>query len=95
MGAGLLTINHKRNLVTDSARCIILIDCLQNGRTINGERYASLLDQFNDELNKKRPHLPKKKVFFHQKNVEYTCIVAIAEMNELCYEFSLSSVILP
>ena len=35
------------------ARGIIHIDYLQKGRTIDGEYYANLLDQFNDDLKKK------------------------------------------
>ena len=51
-----------------NARGIIYVDYLQKGRTINGKYYANLLDQFNVELKKKRLHLGKKKVLFHQNN---------------------------
>ena len=44
---------------------VIHIDYLQKGRTINGEYYTNLLDRFNEDLKKKRPHLAKKKVLFH------------------------------
>lgn len=43
---------------------IIFTDYLENGRTITGQYYADLLDRFNAELMKKRPHLAKKKSFF-------------------------------
>ena len=37
------------------SRGIILIDYLQKGKTITGEYYASLLDQFDAILKEKRP----------------------------------------
>ena len=48
-------------------RSIIDIDYLTSKQTINGDYYA-LLDRFNNILKKKRPHLAKKKVLFHQDN---------------------------
>ncbi|QQP51432.1 Mariner transposase, partial [Caligus rogercresseyi] len=41
------------------ARGVIHIDYLQKGRTMNGEYYTSLLDRFNEDLKKKRPHLAR------------------------------------
>jgi len=46
------------------ARGIIHINYLSSKQTINGD-YAALLDRFNI-LKKKRPHLMKKKILFHQ-----------------------------
>ncbi|QQP58373.1 Putative mariner transposase [Caligus rogercresseyi] len=69
------------------ARGVIHIDYLQKGRTMNGEYYTSLLDQFNEDLKKKRPHLAKKKVIFHQDNARvHTCVVSMAKFYELRYE---------
>ena len=46
------------------AHGIILIDYLENERTITGEYYAALLDQLSKEIKKKRPQMAKKKVLF-------------------------------
>ena len=42
---------------------IILIDYLQEGKTITGEYNASLLNRFHAMLEKKRPHLAEKSAF--------------------------------
>ncbi|KAG5331340.1 GVQW3 protein, partial [Acromyrmex charruanus] len=59
----LLTVDHKRDRVTISKqwRCF-------SKQVINGDYYAALLDHFNNILKKRRPHLAKKKVLFHQNN---------------------------
>ena len=46
------------------SRGIIFTDCLEKGRTITGQYYIDLLDRFDAELKKKRPHLVKKKCSF-------------------------------
>ena len=38
------------------------------GRKITGAYYAVLLDRLVDEITKKRPHLKKNKVLFHNDN---------------------------
>ena len=39
------------------------------------------------DLKKKRPHLAKKKVIFHQDNAKvHTCVVSMAKFHELRYE---------
>lgn len=40
---------------------IVLINYLEKGKTINGEYYEALLNQLNDAIKTKRPHLAKKK----------------------------------
>ncbi|KAG5323056.1 SETMR methyltransferase, partial [Acromyrmex heyeri] len=56
-------------------------------QTINGDYYAALLDRFNNILKKKRPHLAKKKVLFHQDNAGvHTCPAPMTKFNEFCYE---------
>lgn len=66
---------------------IIMIDYLEKGKTITGEYYSSLLNRLNDVIKKKRPHLAKKKVLFHQDNAPaHKSMKAMAKFNELGYE---------
>ena len=51
---------------------VIYIDYLEKGKTVTGLYYAELLGQFDAELQKKRPHLAKKKVLFHHDNAPHT-----------------------
>ena len=82
-----LSANKVMATVFWDARGVIHIDYLQKGRTINGEYYTNLLDRFNEDLKKKRPHLAKKKVLFHQDNARvHTCVVSMAKFHELRYE---------
>jgi len=63
---------------------IIHIYYLQKGRTINGKYYANLLDQFNDNLKKRQPHLAKNKISIHHDNARvHTCLVSMSEFCEL------------
>lgn len=69
------------------AHGILLIDYLEKGKTITGKYYASLLDQLNYEIKRKRPHLNKKKVLFHQDNApSHTSRIAAAKFDDLHYE---------
>jgi len=69
------------------ARSIIHIDYLPSKQTINGDYYAALLDRFNNILKKKRLHLVKKKMPFHQDNARiHTCSAPMAKFNEFRYE---------
>ncbi|GFU41928.1 histone-lysine N-methyltransferase SETMAR [Trichonephila clavipes] len=73
---------------------VILIDYLQKGKTITGfllritnHYYASLLDKLKAELAKKRPHLQKKKIMYHQDNApSHTSAVAMTKIHELRFE---------
>ena len=47
---------------------VIYIDYLEKGKTVTGLCYAELLGRFDAELQKKRPHLAKKKMLFHRNN---------------------------
>ena len=47
---------------------VIFIDYLEKGKTIAGTYYAALLDRLVDEIRKKRSHLKKKKILFHDEN---------------------------
>lgn len=69
------------------SRGIIFTDYLEKGRTITGQYYADLLDRFDAELMKKRPHLAKKKVLFHHDNAPaHSSAIATAKLVELRYE---------
>lgn len=46
----------------------MILTYLEKGKTINGEYYASLLQQTNDKITAKWPHLAKKKVLYNQVN---------------------------
>lgn len=82
-----LSANKVMATVFWDARGVIHIDYLEKGKTINGEYYANLLDQFNQILLEKRPHLAKKKILFHQDNARvHTCAIAMAKLHELRYE---------
>ena len=50
------------------AHDILFIDYLEKGKTINSDYYMALLDRLNTKIKKKRPHMQKKKVLFHQDN---------------------------
>ncbi|KYN29321.1 hypothetical protein ALC57_01238, partial [Trachymyrmex cornetzi] len=55
----------------------------EKGKTITGTYYASLLDKLKAEIEKKRPHLKKKKVLFHQDNApSHTSAIAMAKIRE-------------
>lgn len=69
------------------AHGILLIDYLQKGRTITGAYYVELLDRLDAEIKRKRPHLAKKKVLFHQDNAPaHTSRVAKQKIQDLGYE---------
>ncbi|KAG5336199.1 SETMR methyltransferase, partial [Acromyrmex heyeri] len=57
------------------------------GKVMATSDYAVLLDWFNNILKKKRPHLAKKKMLFHQNNARvYMCSAPMAKFNEFRYE---------
>ena len=59
----------------------------KNEEKINGEYYANLLQRLSDIIKKKRPHLAKKKVLFHQDNAPvHTSVIAMAKINELKFK---------
>jgi [histone H3]-lysine36 N-dimethyltransferase SETMAR len=71
---------YKKNLVSWQGY-------LEKGHTINSEYYIALLERLNAEIKKKRPHLKKKKVLFHQDNaLSSQCIKTTANLHELGYE---------
>ncbi|XP_033213976.1 uncharacterized protein LOC117171040 [Belonocnema kinseyi] len=82
-----LSANKVMAAVFWDARGIIHIDYLQKGEAINDQYNSELLDRFDTDLKKKRPHLSKKKVLFHQDNARlHTRVVAMAKIHKLGYE---------
>ena len=49
-------------IVSWDSEGVIYIDYLEKSKTVTGLYYAELLGRFDAELQKKRPHLAKKKV---------------------------------
>ena len=91
----LRTIVRKRNNLLEKswlvffwdAHGVIFIDYIEKGRTITVAYYAALLDRFVDEIRKKRPHLKKKKILFHDDNTpSHTSNIAQAKKHELGFE---------
>lgn len=69
------------------SRGVVLIDYLEQGRTITGAYYSSLLDKLNDAIKVKRPHLAKKRVLFHQDNAPaHKSRVVAAKLEELRFQ---------
>lgn len=50
------------------ANGILFINYVKMGRTINSDYYIALLERLKEEIAKKRPHMLKKRVLFHQDN---------------------------
>ena len=50
----------------------IYVDYLEKGKMVTGFYYAELLGRFDAKLQKKQPHLAKKKVLFHHVNARLT-----------------------
>ncbi|CAD7093460.1 unnamed protein product [Hermetia illucens] len=69
------------------ANSIIFIDYLEKGKTINSDYYMVLLDRLKAEIAKKRPHMKKKKVIFHQdKTPCHKSIKTVPKFNELGFQ---------
>ena len=69
------------------AHGIIFIDYIENRKTINSEYYVALLERLKTEIAKKRPHMKKKKVLFHQDNAPcHKSLVTMAKLHELGFE---------
>ena len=65
------------------AQGILFIDYLEKSKTINSEHYMVLLDRLSGEIKKKRPHMQKKKVLFHQDNTpRYKSMKTMVKLNE-------------
>ena len=69
------------------AQGIIFTDYLEKGKTINSDYYTALLVRLKAEIVKKRQHMAKKKLLFHQENAPCTkSIKTIAKLHELHFE---------
>lgn len=69
------------------AHGIIFIDYLPKGQKINSDYYIALLERLKDEIGKKRPHMARKKVLFHQDNAPcHKSMQTMAKLYELGYE---------
>ena len=65
----------------------IFIDYLEKGKIINSDYYTASLDRLKAEIVKKRPHMTKKKIVFHQDNVQrHKSIKTMAKLHELHLE---------
>lgn len=64
--------------------CVIFIDYLENGNTINSEYYRALLEYFKVEIAKKRLHMAKKNYFI--KTPCHKLIKTVAKLHELNIE---------
>ena len=66
---------------------VIYIDYLEKGKTVTGLYYAELLGRFDVKLQKKLPHLAKKKMLFHHNNAPaHTSALATIKLVELDQE---------
>ena len=66
---------------------IVYINYLEKEKYINSDYYIELLVRFKDEIAKKRPHLKKKKITFHQDNSPcHKSMKTMAKLSELGYE---------
>jgi len=66
---------------------ILFIDYLEKGKTINTDYYCALLERLKDEIAKKRPHMKKKKILFHQDNAPcHKSMKTMVKFNELHFE---------
>lgn len=66
---------------------IIFIDYLEKGKTINSDYYIALLDRLKSEIEKKRPHMKKKKVLFHQDNAPcHKSMNTMVKLHDLHFE---------
>lgn len=68
---------------------VVLIDCLEKGKTLNREYYTALLEYYaafleNNAIRAKCPHLTKKKVVFRYDNAaSHTFSIVVAKLFEL------------
>ena len=66
---------------------ILFIDYLDKGQPINSDYYMAILNRLCAEIEKKWPHMQKKKVLFHQNNAPcHKSIKTMVELNELSFE---------
>lgn len=66
---------------------VIFIDYLEKGKSINSDYYIDLLVRLKEEIAKKRPHMQRKKILFHQDNAPcHKSMKTMAKLNELGFD---------
>ena len=66
---------------------IIYIDYLEKREYINSDYHIELLVRLKDEIAKKRPHMKKEKIIFHQDNAPCNkSMKTMAKLSKLGYE---------
>ena len=68
------------------AHSIIFIDYFEKGKAIIGEYCVTLLDQLNEEIEKKWPHLKNEKILFQDKAPAHSSIKVMVKLDSLGYE---------
>ena len=72
------------------AHGILFIDYFEQAKTINSDYYMALLNRLRVEIKKKRSHMKKKKVLFHQDNAPcHKSMKTMVKLNELRFELLL------
>ena len=75
----LLTVDRKQQRVADSDQCL--------AKAINSDYYTTLLHRLKVEIVKKRPHMAKKTISFHQDNAPcHKSIKTMVKLHELHFE---------
>ena len=65
----------------------IVIDYLEEAKTIKRDYYCALLDKFQEEITRKQPYLLKKRCIFLKDNAPvHKSIKTMAKINELSFE---------
>ena len=71
-----------------NSKDINFINELEKDRTTNSESYAELLNNFRNEVAKKRHFLFKKTILFHTENKSaHSLLVTMTKFNELSLDF--------
>ena len=72
------------------AHCILFIDYLEKGKTINSDYYMALLDGLSVEIKKKWPQMQKRKLLFHEDNAPcHKSMKTMVKLNELSFQLLL------
>ena len=69
------------------AHCILFVDYLKKGKTINSDYYMALLDRLTAETKEKQLHVRKKKVLFNQDSAPcHKSMKTMVKLNELSFK---------
>ena len=73
--------------VSRDCGCVIFIEYLPKRETINADRYVGSLNDLHEELKKKRPGKPHRRVLLQHDNARpYVVITTLAEIWEKNWE---------